>query len=67
MKQTFFPRCYLFRLFTLGALGLAANEMIAQDVYRFHCRDYVTTPDRLGNTFLYDDEKPTRSPFRTPE
>ena len=59
MKQTFFPRRYLFRLFTLGALGLAANEMIAQDVYRFHCRDYVTTPDRPGNTFVYDDEANT--------
>ena len=59
MKQTLIPRRYLFRCFTLGVLGLAANEMIAQEVYRFHCRDYVTTPDRLGNTFVYDEEANT--------
>ncbi len=61
MKQTFIPRRYLFRLFTLGALGLAANEMIAQEAYRFHCRDYVTgDAGRVPQTaFSYDDEDNT--------
>ena len=61
MKQTLIPRRYLFRCFTLGVLGLAANEMIAQEVYRFHCRDYVTgDAGRAPQTaFSYDDEHNT--------
>ena len=61
MKQTLIPRRYLFRCFTLGVLGLAANEMIAQEVYRFHCRDYVTGDARRApqTAFSYDDEHNT--------
>ncbi len=61
MKMTLIPRRYLFRCFTLGVLGLAANEMIAQEVYRFHCRDYVTGDvGRAPQTaFSYNDEDNT--------
>ena len=34
MKHFILPQRFLFRCFTLGVLGLTANELIAQEVYK---------------------------------
>lgn len=57
MKHFILPQRFLFRCFTLGVLGLTANELIAQEVYKFHCQDYVSTDDNRApqSVFSYDE------------
>jgi hypothetical protein len=50
MKHFILPQRFLFRCFTLGVL-------IAQEVYKFHCQDYVSTDDNRApqSVFSYDE------------
>lgn len=45
MKLTANPSRRLLRYFTLSVLGLAANQIAAQEHYRFNCEDYISCDD----------------------
>ena len=57
MKLTANPSRRLLRYFTLSVLGLAANQIAAQEHYRFNCEDYISCDDARAPqaNFSYDE------------
>ncbi len=61
MKLQSFLHRTLFGCIVLGTTWLTASRTQAQDIYRFRCRDYVSTDNNRApqSAFGYDDEANT--------
>ena len=61
MKHLTYKKHLCLRGMTLGLMSLATSVLLAQETYKFNCRDYVSTDDKRApqSAFSYDDDANT--------